>query len=365
MSRMCFLALRTACAMHGPKHAACRHQLPAGLRATAHEPPPDTGGACGASRSWHIAIAFEALRRERGRMGVEGGRASAARSLRANKALIHLRMAGKTAWTSKAERAVATATRMRAAGERAALKRSKRGQLIKALHASTSQRDWARVNNRQAAASWIAGRRVSKRSASGQAGSASEARQAKAQRAHAAEAWAEHELEAANEDMRDRAPPGSEGNASPRAARKRTNSRDRAPSPGLRPTWRPPGTGISSGVLGAGLVGGRLPSMPVRVAGSAHGSAVALGKGVRGKGAFPHGIARAREMAKATAEAARAASPADRGGAGPGRPRPEKTAGGEPAADAMGGDTPAGVPRARAAYGESAGRSRSGPASIP
>jgi hypothetical protein len=298
-------------------------------------------------------------------MGVEERRASAARSLRASKALVHLRLAGKAAWTSKAERAVATAMRMRAAGERAALKRSKRGQLIKALHASTYQRDWARVNNRQAAASWLAGRRVSKRSASGRAGSASEVRQAKAQRAHAAEAWAEHELEAESEDRRDRAPPGSEGGSSPRAARERANSRDRAPSPGLRPTWRPPGTGISSGVLGAGLVGGRLPSMPVRVAGSAHGNAVALGKGVRGKGAFPHGIARAREMAKATAEAVRAAPPAERGEARTKRPRPEERAGRAAAADAMGGDTPAGVPRARAAYGESAGRSRSGPTSLP
>ena len=100
----------------------------------------------------------------------------------------------------------------------------------------------------------------------------------------------------------------------------------------------------------------KLRTLPVRAAGSAHGSAVALGKGFRGKGAFPHGAARAQAMAKATAVAARATTLAGLRKAGPERPRPEKRAREEMAANALGGGTPSGVPRARAAYGESASR---------
>ena len=165
------------------------------------------------------------------------------------------------AWTSKAHRAAATADRMRAAGEKAALRRAKVGQLVKALHASTFQRDWARVNTKHQAAFWKGGRRTSIRDASGQAGSKVEMRQAEAQRAHAAEAWAEHELDDAQEGRRDRAPAGSEGDARPYAAcTDRDRAGDRAPPPGLRPAWRPPGTNISSGYLGASLIGGRCPA---------------------------------------------------------------------------------------------------------
>ena len=365
MSRMCFFALKAACAMHGPRHAARRHTFPAGVRATALPRPQDVGGACGASRAWHMAIAFEALRRELGQGGHDGRAAPATGALRARKALVHLRMAGRVAWTPKAHRAEATASRMKAAGEKATLRRAKRGQLVRALHASTFQRDWERVNMKHAAAFWVAGRRVSKREVSGQAGNHFEVRQAKAQRAHAAGAWAEHQREEEDEDRRDRAPSESGDSTDPRPVRAGCGvAGDRASPDHLKPPWRPPGADVRSGCLGVGLVGGRLPSMPVRAAGSAHGSAVNLGRGVRGKGAFPHGASRAQAMAKATAEVAKAAARTGSREAWPGRPRHGKRSREESVDSHPVGDTPPGVPRARAAYGESAGRSRSGPASI-
>ena len=60
--------------------------------------------------------------------------------------------------------------------------------------------------------------------------------------------------------------------------------------------WRPPGTGIRSSVLGTKTH----TQLEVRVAGSAGGTAVTIGRGVKGKGAFPNAGRQGGRMLQAT-----------------------------------------------------------------
>ena len=386
LSRKCFRALRLQVALRGPADAARRRRLQRHekLSQDSAEPHLDTAEGERSLEAWSLASAFFYFARHLTPPDSSEDLLGAA--IHAARQPVILRASGSGAAARTEAKAAEKAARRARAEAAATTRRALRASIAAAARNLAHRRAWERLNSNHAATLLRGGTRRKRAREPTAAGSNAEKRQAAAQRAHAAAAQRDFDAAMTSwEKERDAGPtepPTPDGQRSfmeegidkVHAAGRPTwraalggaqagPNEDKVRGP-PKPPWRPPGTGLRSGVLGSRAPAFHL-DLGVAAAGSASGKGVAIGKGIRGKGAFPHGRDRARRMAIATELASKRLKDAE--GTTDQREHNRKRSREE--SDELNGKaaSPApepGVPRYREQAGEGPGRSRSGPTSI-